>query len=395
MSPLRLVLVTQRFWPLMGRAARATANLAAELVSRKIDVTVLTVRWHPLWPPEVTCGGVPVVRLAGPPGRGRSTTRYVKALARWLEQNRDRYDLVYVSMLKHEAYAALRATRKGVPVVLRAEAAGRFGDCVWQLEAKRGRRIKQACMKADALIGPSRLIERELIAAGYPRHRVHYLAYGVPIPPARSPTRKASAHTALAAANAGLRMPDDAPLAVYTGRLRATKGLTELVSAWQRVVASRPEARLCLAGEGPLRKGLEEQIVGLGLSGRVVLAGVFDSVEELLAAADLFVLPSREEGPSLALLEAMAAGLPIVATDVPGTREPVTDGQHGLLVPGQDVDALSAAILRLLDTPELAARLGAAARDRARTRFSLAQMADAHLKLFESLTPAVPPQVYR
>ena len=163
MSPLRLVLVTRRFWPLMGRAARATANLAAELVSRKIDVTVLTVRWHPLWPAEVTCGGVPVVRLAGPPGRGRSTTRYVRALARWLEQNQDRYDLVYVSMLKHEAYAARRATRKGAPVVLRAEAAGRFGDCVWQLEAKRGRRIKQACMKADALIGPSRLIEQELI----------------------------------------------------------------------------------------------------------------------------------------------------------------------------------------------------------------------------------------
>lgn len=395
MSPPRLVLVTQRFWPLMGRAATATANLAAEFASRKIDVTVLTVRWHPLWPAEVTCGGVPVVRLGGPPGRGRSATRYVKALSRWLEQNHRRYELVYVSELKHEAYAALRATRRGVPVVLRAEAAGRLGDCLWQLEAKGGRRIKRECMKADALIGPSRLVERELIAAGYPRHRVHYLPYGVPIPADRSPIRKASARTALAEANAGLRMPDDAPLAVYTGRLHATKGVPELVSAWQWVVDSRPQARLWLAGEGPLRKGLAEQIAGLGLTGRVVLAGVFDSVEELLAAADLFVLPSREDGPSLALVEAMGAGLPIVATDIPGTRELVSDGQHGLLVPGRNVDALSAAILRLLDAPEMAAQLGAAARARAQAQFSLAQTADAHLKLFESLTPAVPPQVRR
>jgi len=381
-SPFRLVLVTQRFWPLMGRAARATANLAAEFASRKIDVTVLTARWHPLWPAKVVCGGVPVVRIAGPAGRGRSMTRYVKALGRWLEQNQDRYELVYVSELKHEAYAALGAARKGVPVVLRAEAAGRFGDCLWQLEARGGRRIKRECMKAAALIAPSRLVERELIAAGYPRHRVHYLPYGVPIPPARSPARRTAAHTALGEANVGLRMPDDAPLAVYTGRLDAAKGLPELVSAWQRVVASRPQARLWLAGEGPLRNGLAEQIAGLGLSGRVVLAGVFDSVEELLAAADLFVLPSREEGPSLALLEAMAAGLPIVATDIPGTRELVTDGQHGLLVPGQDIDALSAAILRLLDAPKLALELGAAARARAQAQFSLAQTADAHLKLF-------------
>jgi len=389
-SPLRLVLVTRRFWPLMGRAGKATAHLAVELASRGVDVTVLTARWHPLWPARITCGGVPVVRLDHPPGQGRNANRYMKSVAHWLRENQDRYDLVCVSMLEHEAFAALKAVRRGVPVVLRAEAAGRHGDCYRQLETRGGRRIKQVCMKADALVGPSRAIERELIAAGYPRGRIHYVARGVPIPPERNTDAKTSARAALTAVNSGLRLPDDAPLAVYVGRLHESKGLLDLVAAWQRVVASKPDARLWLVGEGPERQALEDQIVQRDLLGRVFLAGVFDSIDELMAAADLFVLPSREEGPSLALFEAMAAGLPIVATDVSGSREAVSDGEHARLVPGGSVDALCAAVLRLLVERELATQLGAAARLRARSQFSLAQSADSHLELFENLTAAHP-----
>ena len=395
MNPLRLVLISRRFWPLMGRGAGVMANLASELALREVDVTLLTARWHPRWPVEITVRDVPVVRLARPPGRWRDTNRYMRSIARWLRRNRGRFDLVYVSRLRCEAYAALKAVGKEVPVVLRAEAAGRWGDCVWQLDAGGGRRIKQECMKAGALVGPSRVIERELIAAGYPRERIHYLPNGAPIPPAGSQARKAAARAALFAANPGLRMPDEAPLAVSIGRLDEAKGLGYLVAAWQKVIAVHPDARLWLVGEGPRRKRLEAQIVDLDLLGRVFLAGVYDSVEELLAAADLFVLPSREEGPSLAITEAMGAGLPIVTTDVPGNRELVTDGRHGLLVPGRDVEAMGTAVLRLLDEPDLAARLGTAARDLVQTRFSLARMVDAHLDLFESLARANPVQVSR
>ena len=388
MSSLRVVFVAQRFWPLVGRAANVMANLAAELASRQVDVTLLTARWDARWPARIVYRGVPVVRVAEPPRGARETTRYVKSLTRWLRQHHDRYDLVCVSRLKHEAYAAVRAVRKGVPVVLRAEAAGRFGDCLWQLDARDGRRIKQECMKADAVVAPTRAVERELIAAGYPRDRIRFVPNGVVIPRAAGAVRKSSVRAALMAANPSLRMPDDAPLAVYTGRLHEAKGLGYLVAAWQRVVAFRPDARLWLIGDGPYRKALEERIVDLDLLGRVFLAGVFDSVNDLLAAADLFVLLSPEEGPSLALVEAMAAGLPLVAADAEGNRELVADGQHGLLVPARDVDAISAAILRLFSERELGARLGAAARDRAASRGSLTQMVDAHLELFESLTLA-------
>jgi len=387
-SPPRLVLVTRRFWPLVGGAERMMAGLGADLAARGFPVTLLTARWQTDWPAEITYRGVPVVRLPHPPQRFWGTLRYMQALARWLRRHPARCDLVYVSMLKHDAYAAIRAVGRRVPVVLRAEGAGRTGDCLWQLDATCGRRIKYRTMEADALVAPSRAIERELKAAGFPRSRIHYLPNGVAVPPAREPGDRVAARVALAAVDPALNPPDWAPLAVYAGRLHEAKGLADLVAAWEAIVGRWPNARLCLAGEGPLRETLAEQIEVRGLDGRVVLAGTFDQVDELLAAADLFVLPSHQEGMSLALLEAMAAGLPIVATDIPGNRDLLAADRHALLVPPGDPAALAAAIGRLLDEPELAAELGAAARDRVAGEFSLAKCVQEHVALFERLLRA-------
>jgi glycosyltransferase involved in cell wall biosynthesis len=130
------------------------------------------------------------------------------------------------------------------------------------------------------------------------------------------------------------------------------------------------------------------QIDALGLSGRVVLPGSFDNVDDVLAAADLFVLPSESEGLSHALLEAMAAGLPIVATDIPGNAVAIRDGVEGSLVRPRDSAALAAAIDKIFADPPRAAELGAAARHRAQECFSLERMVDAHLALFARLLGA-------
>jgi len=389
-NPLRLVFVTPRFWPLADDPERALANLAAELVARGCRVTVLTAAWDPSWSTRITFRGVPVVRLPHPPRGGRQTFRYVRSVSRWLQSNRGRYDLVYVSTLRHEAYAAVRTLRchaatRGVPVVLRPSTAGRFGDCLWQIDARCGRRIKRECMKAAAWVGSSRAIERELQAAGYPRTAIHLLPDGVRAAPPRDPAAMAAARAALIQANATLEMPAGTPMAVCIAPLRRDTALRHLISAWHTVVARWPNARLWLAGEGPDRRVLSHQIEALNLTGRVVLVGVFDELDVLLDAADLFVLPSLQGGTSLALLEAMAAGVPIVAGDVQGNRDAITDGRHGLLVPPGNVDALAATIVRLLQRPDLAAQLGVAARERAAAEFSLAKMANGHLTLFQSL----------
>jgi len=389
-SPLRLVLITRRFWPLVGGAEGVMANLAAEFSSRGIEVTLLTARWHPDWPLRVRYRGASVIRLSNPSLRGWGTFRYMRALERWLLRRSGQYDLVYVSMLKHDAYVAMGAAGGRVPVVLRAEGAGASGDCIWQLDANFGRRIKRRCMKADAYIGPSRAIERELIAAGFPRPRIHYLPNGVAIPARVDDETRQKARAALAELKPELSCPTGSPIAVYTGRLHEAKGLADLVSAWRRIVARWPNARLWLAGEGPFEEALRERIRSQDLPGRVVFAGVFANVDELLTAADVFVLPSLEEGMSLAVLEAMAIGLPVVATDIPGNRGLVTHQENGLLVPTQDVESLSAAIERLLDDRQLAAQLADAARRHVQEHFSVAGMVDRHLELFEDLVGTGP-----
>lgn len=388
----RVVWITRRFWPLVGGAERMIGYLAAAWTEAGGQSLILTARWDPAWPKEICWRQVPVIRLPQPNLRFWGTLRYMQALGRWLRQNRDRYDCVCASMLKHDAYAAVGAVGGQRPILLRAEGAGQTGDCYWQLEARCGRRIKYRLMQADAFIGPSQAIYRELQAAGYPRSRIHYIPNGVPIPPAPDAARRQSARAALATLHLFLQSllrpgPEGASpiVAVYTGRLHPTKGLAELLTAWDRIRLRWPQAHLCLAGEGPMQAELEAQIAERNLTGCVHLLGVFDSVEDLLAGADLFILPSHEEGMSLSLLEAMAAGLPIVATDIPGNRQLVRDGEEAVLTPPGDVEGLTAAIVRVLSQPGFAEQLARAARQRAETEFSLQHCLGRHQALWESL----------
>ncbi|HXT60962.1 MAG TPA: glycosyltransferase family 4 protein [Pirellulales bacterium] len=386
MNKPRVVLITRRFWPLVGGAEIVMARLAAELHERGLATTLLTARWQRDWPLEIEHHGVRVVRLPNPRGRFWGTVRYMRAVAGWLRAHRDSFDLVYVSMLKHDAYAAAGEGRRGrFPVVLRAEGAGLSGDCHWQLDANCGLRIKRGCLSADAFIAPSPAIERELIAAGYPRPRIHYIANGVAVPAPRDAQAKAQARAALAEIDPALWLDPSAPLAVYTGRLHDMKGLDQLVAAWPAVLRRRPDARLWLVGDGSHRRHLSDLIGDLGLAGRILLTGAFDDVDDVLLAADAFVLPSLEEGMSVALLEAMARGLPVVATNIPANEVVIENGRHGRLVPTEDAPALAAAVLELWDDPQRAVRWGEQAQARVGAEFSLDKMVNDHLVLFERL----------
>ena len=141
MNSCRVLIVTRRFWPLVGGPEKVLANLARELSARGWPTMVLTAHWQPKWPDEISLCGVPVIRLPAPAERGWESLRSLRRLVGWLRNNRHRYDLVYVSQLKHEAYAAMRAVGRQTPVVLRAERPGPGGDCQWQREVFCGSRI--------------------------------------------------------------------------------------------------------------------------------------------------------------------------------------------------------------------------------------------------------------
>lgn len=389
-EPRRLALVTRRFWPLVGGAETVMGRLAAGLAESGCDVTLLTARWERDWPTELDHRGFRVQRLPQPALRFFGTWRYMQALGRWLRGHETQLDLVYVSMLKHDAHAALGAlSNSRVPVVLRAEGSGLTGDVHWQLEDRFGPRIRRRCQKAAAFVAPSPAILRELVAAGYPRERLHYIANGVRVPTQPvDATRRGAARASLAAADPRLRLVPDARLAVFTGRLHAGKGLVELLDAWRLIANQRPQATLWLVGEGPLHDDLRARIEALGLGEQVVLAGAFDDVADVLASADVYFLPSREEGMSVALLEAMALGLPVIASDIPGNRQIVEHEQQGLLVPLDEPAAWAAVVTRVWDDATLGRGLALSARQRTIEEFSLELMIDEHLALFERLWSA-------
>ena len=151
------------------------------------------------------------------------------------------------------------------------------------------------------------------------------------------------------------------------------KGHREFFAALAALPEGYPVEALIIGG-GRREAEMRRLAAELGLAGRVHFLGPRDDVPDLLSALDIFVLPSHSEGVSLALLEAMAAGLPVIATRVGGLPEVVTDGENGLLIPPQDPEALATALERLLADPDLAQKLGENARKHVEANFSLERL---------------------
>ncbi|HVY45200.1 MAG TPA: glycosyltransferase [Minicystis sp.] len=169
------------------------------------------------------------------------------------------------------------------------------------------------------------------------------------------------------------------------GRLSPEKDHATLLRAMQRVAAVEPRAHLLLAGDGPLRAELAALAGRLGLEGRVRLIGERADVPGFLGALDVFCLPSKTEGTSLSLLEAMACGVPVVATAVGGTPSVVEAGAAARLVPPGDPEALAAALLALREAPREAAAMAARGRRIVEARFSLRGMVDRYAALYTRL----------
>lgn len=229
-----------------------------------------------------------------------------------------------------------------------------------------GRLAKMAAVRlmADRIVAVSEAVKRALIAQGANPHRIRVIPGGVDLAAYQEP----------------------APLVPGVlgalGRLQTEKGFDVLLEAMTHL---RGEARLILGGEGLLEEELARRASELGLSDAVKLPGFVPDVAAFMKQIGLFVLSSRSEGLGLVVVEAMAAGRPVVATRVGGVPEVVVDGETGLLVPPEDPGALVAAIRRLLTDPDLAARMGEAGRRRAEVVFSAERMAEQTVTLYEEL----------
>jgi len=175
-----------------------------------------------------------------------------------------------------------------------------------------------------------------------------------------------------------------ATVLTHIGRFAVQKNHALLVEAFAQVHSDAP-LYLLLVGAGELEDAVREQVAGLGLQGRVRFLGIRADVADILRASDVFVLSSRWEGNPMSVMEAMAAGLPVVSTAVGGVPELVQEGVTGRLVPSEDAGALAQAMQALVDDPARRQAMGAAARQHAVARFDIRHTVRGYEQLYESL----------
>lgn len=196
------------------------------------------------------------------------------------------------------------------------------------------------------------------------------------------PGRLTTVHNGVAC-GAAKGTPDGQGLTfISVGRFDAIKNHDMMIRAFARVVAQFPDSTLVLVGDGPQRPAIESLIAGLNLGANVELTGFRSDVAELLGRADVFLMSSRYEGISIALLEAMRAGLPTVATQVGGIPETVLEHRTGLLVPTEDIDGFAAAMSSLAASPGLRRQYGDAAREFQAREFSSNAMLERYAALY-------------
>lgn len=352
-----------------GGAERLQRTFAETIDPARVELTVITLR--PDQPEAVAWLRAHGVRVASFPARRFGDPARARDLLNFLR--RERFDLIHTHLVRSTVLGAVLGRMSGTPVVTtlhNTEHNHKVGPALrwterWVLRNAVDRVIAvgwETARARDASLGPS---------------AIQVIPNAVTAVPELSPDEREAARRELG-------VPPGAPLVLAVGRLVAQKAFSDLLSAFAQLPHLDPAPRLRIAGRGYLESALAEEIETRGLADRVALLGVRSDVARLLGAADLYASSSHWEGLPVAMLEAMSAGLPVVATDV-GDVPRVLDADCGVLVPARDPSALAAALGALLGDSDRRKRLGDAARLRAQRHFGADAWAERHLNLYAAL----------
>jgi glycosyltransferase involved in cell wall biosynthesis len=375
-------MATYQFYPAVGGTERQAQELGSKLAEKGCEVKVLTARQSRSWPrrerlaspSNPTAPPLEVIRLFSPPVRGVRTLTYAASLGAYLVRHRHEYEIIHIHHMYYTAITvALLAPFLRKRVVCKVACAGVGGDMV---------RLRQRLpllplflrllRRIDAVVAISAEVRQELLDYGFPQERIVVIPNGV---------------------NTGYFSPGSAvdrdgreasPI-LFVGRLCEQKGVDILLRALALLGEQSTAWRLDLLGDGSDRPALQALAEESGIAAAVRFMGPRSDVRDRMRGAALLVLPSRYEGLSNVLLEAMACGLPVVATRVSGSVDVVKDGVNGLLVEPEQPEELAGAIQRLLQDRKLAQRLGEQARATVLDEYSLDTVADRYIALYRRL----------
>ncbi|MFN7985556.1 MAG: glycosyltransferase family 4 protein [Vicinamibacterales bacterium] len=366
----RVLILTPYYYPVIGGVESNAERFARFLVANGISTQVLTKRLATALPDSEVRHNVPILRI-GPHGERSAAGKWrmLPAVYSWLVSNAASYDVVCVVDYRGVGIAAILARgRTGKRVLIQGQTTGVLSGTVGgagNTEGALTRLVKwplrRVYARADALAAISRVLQQEALDFGMPADRVHLLPNAIdmtrfaPLPADERRRRRAE-----------LGFADDHVVCTYVGRLSREKGVLELVEAWKDVQPAN--ATLMLAGPdmpgspwdaGP---GARSFVEAHNLASSVRFLGPTDDVASVLQVSDVAVQPSHFEALGLASIEALACGLPVVASRVGGLPDFVTDGENGYLVPVKDSPALASALSSLVCDTDTRARMSANAR---------------------------------
>jgi L-malate glycosyltransferase len=379
-QPVRVVQFLAAF--AMGGTERQAMNLALGLDPSRFDLRFACFRVLGDFLADIETARKPLTMYAIDRLYGGKTLRQQLRFARDLRSGR--IDVVNAYGFYANVFAVPTARLAGVRVVVAS-----IRDTGDHLTPAQRRVQRLACGLADAILVNAQAVKRRLVDEGYGDERITVIGNGVAL--SRFGPRDGAGRR-----RREMGFAADAPLVAVFCRLNRLKGVEHFVEAAASVAKWFPRARFAVVGEGRVlqngvavessyKRELRAQAARLGLGDRLVFTGLRDDVPELLAEVAVSVLPSLSEGLSNTILESMAAGVPVVATDVGGNAEAVQDGVTGRLVPPRDAGALASAIAGLLEDGALADRFGRAGRQRVVERFSDEKMVRDTEKFYLSL----------
>jgi len=321
---------------------------------------------------EATARGIPVGRVAIRHHLDVALIGKLRGVFRDMQP-----DIVHTHLLHADLFGIPAARLARVPAVFTSRHNDNAFRRRWPL-----RWVNRALWsQVDAGIAASDAVNRFSVAVeGASPKKLQTIYYGLE----RSPD-DALRQIDRAAIRAELGIPPDAPVVGLVCRLIEQKGVSYGLEAFARAAADVPEARLVIAGDGPLRGRLQAQARTLGVADRVHFLGWRADSLRIFAALDIFLMPSLWEGFGLVLLEAMSQRLPVVASAVSAIPEVVADGTTGLLAPPRDVPRLAAALRLLLADAPLRQHMGLLGEDRLEEYFSAGRMVDETLSLYETI----------
>jgi glycosyltransferase involved in cell wall biosynthesis len=354
----------------IGGAERIVEQLATYLSPNRYNVKVACLYDPDPIGADIRAAGIPVINLDM---RGKWDLRAPYRLFRLLRK--ENIQILHAHLFHANLLVATIGKLAQIPAIIATRHSVEIGGTLREAVNRQSRPL------CDAVITVSREVHQaEIQRSGTDRAKVVMIPGGVQVEEFLEPDK-----VAMEQIKADWDLQSNIRLIGTVGRFVPPKGYSHLLDALHTANAQYPGVRSLLVGDGPLRAAMETKAEALGLLENVIFTGTRRDIPEILALLNVFVLPSLWEGLPIALLEAMAAGLPVVATAVGGTPEVVIDGVTGFLVPPRDPEALADAILRLLRDPDLRQRMGEAGRARVTEHFSVEQMVRKTEALYEQL----------